>query len=399
MREVATRLLRMTEVRVGLAIMLTFAIVAIYAPFIVGEVAIAWRGDDGWSLPILADLFNKRSYSKPHDLLFNIIALALPALIVLWLALRRWSAMRRLLLCFGLILAAWAGCWIPLIPTGNGMQAVWTERPFAAETSVDHRERGSAAPAAIFPIVPHRFDSTYIGVVLKSPSAINPATGAHFWLGTDTNGKDVLAQMVFGARISLTVGIFATTLSMLIGILIGAASGYFGGWVDIVLQRIVEVMLCFPTFILILVVVAMLERNIFIIMTVIGLTGWAGTARLVRGEFLAQSVRDYVLAAEALGLPRWRIMFRHILPNALTPLIISATFGIAGAVASESGLAFVGLGDVNSASWGILMDEGRKNIAYGWLIWAPGIAVFAMITALNLIGNGLREALDPKGQR
>ncbi len=398
-REVAARLVKMGEVRIGLAVVAIFALIAIYAPFIAGEVAIAWRGPDGWSFPIFADLFNKRSYGKPHDLLFNIIALALPPLAIAWVCLRRLTASRRILLSLGVVLVAWAACWIPLMPTTNGWQAAWSDRPFANQTSVAHRELGGAAPSALFPIVPHRFDSTYIGVVLKKPFTENPATGARFWLGTDTNGKDVLAQMVFGARISLTVGIFATVLSMAIGILIGAASGYFGGWVDIILQRIVEVMMCFPTFILILVVVAMLERDIFIIMTVIGLTGWAGTARLVRGEFLAQSVRDYVAAAESLGLPRWRIMFRHILPNALTPLIISATFGIAGAVGAESGLAFVGLGDVTSSSWGILMDEGRKNIAYGWLIYAPGLAVFAMITALNLIGNGLREALDPKGQR
>ena len=134
--------------------------------------------------------------------------------------------------------------------------------------------------------------------------------------------------------------------------------------------------------------------RLIVIMLVIGLTGWAGIARLVRGEYLAQSVRDYVAAGQALGLGPWRIMFRHILPNALTPLLITATFGVAGAVGSESGLSFLGLGDPTIASWGTLLEQGRQNIAYWWLIWLPGMAVFALVSALNLIGNGLREAID-----
>jgi peptide/nickel transport system permease protein len=153
-------------------------------------------------------------------------------------------------------------------------------------------------------------------------------------------------------------------------------------------------MMCFPTFILILIVVAMMGRDLFLIMAVIGLTSWAGTARLVRGEFMAQSVRDYVLAAEAMGLPRWRIMLRHILPNTFAPLLISLTFGIAGSIGSESGLAFVGLGDPTTPSWGILLEQGRQNIRYPWLIYTPGLAIFIIIMTLNLLGNRLREAVD-----
>jgi peptide/nickel transport system permease protein len=185
-------------------------------------------------------------------------------------------------------------------------------------------------------------------------------------------------------------------VSFLIGLLIGAASGYFGGWVDLVPQRITEIMMCFPTFILILTVVAMLDRDIFKIMLVIGLTGWAGTARLVRGEFMVHAVRDYVTAVEALGLPRWRIMFRHILPNAVAPLLISLTFGIAGSVGAESALSFVGLGDPSAPSWGVLLEQGRENIRYPWLIYTPGLAIFAIVMTLNLLGNNLREAIDPK---
>jgi peptide/nickel transport system permease protein len=401
-RQALRRLWSMREARIGAAIAATFALIAIYAPFLCGEVALAWWDEDGLRLPVFADLFNRRSYPKPHDLLFNLVALALPFLICGWFLLRRrWTGGRRLAVGGLLVVGAWVACQVPLLPSTAGMQPAWRNRPISPFTSAAAHEQAAEGRAqrAIFPLVPHRADTTYPGAGLKSPGTVNEATGARFWLGTDTGGRDVLAQMCIGARISLTVGIFATGLSLLIGTLLGAMSGYFGGWVDLVIQRIVEIMMCFPTFILILVVVAMLGRDIFNIMLVIGLTGWAGTARLVRGEFLGQAVRDYVVAAEALGLSRWRIMYRHILPNALTPLIIAATFGIAGAVGSESGLAFVGLGDPTSSSWGNLMQAGRENINYGWLIYAPGLAVFALITSLNLLGNALREALDPKGTR
>jgi peptide/nickel transport system permease protein len=281
-------------------------------------------------------------------------------------------------------------CCLPLIPSEHGWRSLWRDRPLTQQVVT----QASAANFALFPPIPFRADSTVSGQVLKSPGSVDAASGRRFWLGTDSAGKDVAAQMVLGARISLTVGLVAMGLSLFIGTLIGACSGFFGGWVDLILQRVVEIMMCFPTFILILVVVAMTSRDIFIIMTVIGLTSWADTARLVRGEFLAQSVRDYVLAGRALGLGRLRLMFHHILPNALTPLLITATFGIAGAIGAESGLSFIGLGDPTVATWGGLLEQGRQNIQYGWLIWAPGLAVFALVYALNLVGDGFRKALD-----
>jgi peptide/nickel transport system permease protein len=280
------------------------------------------------------------------------------------------------------------------------MQAMWKPRPFSDATIERWNELApEKRPFAVFAPVKHRFDATYAGAILQAPGVSNPATGGTYWLGTDAGGHDVLTHLFFGARISLTVGLVATGLSFFIGIIIGAVSGYFGGRVDMLLQRIVEIMMCFPTFILILSVVAMLGRDIFIIMAVIGLTSWAGVARLVRGEFLAQSVRDYVVAAEALGLPRWRIMFRHILPNAIAPLLISATFAIAGSVGAESGLAFIGLGDPTAPSWGVLLEQGRQNIRYPWLIYTPGLAIFIIVMTLNLLGNNLREAIDPKNNR
>lgn len=370
---------------------------AVYAPFLAGDTALVWyQPGQGLSFPVLADLFNRWSFRRPHDLVFNLLALLLPLLTVAgWSLRRRWSLGRRLAWGAAIIALATALCWIPWLPGPDGPRALWRERVPATATAT----AAAAAPPgvrALLPPIPHRFDATWAGAVLLPPGTINPATGARFWLGTDSAGKDVAAQLVMGARISLTVGLVAAGLAMAIGVLVGAASGFLGGWTDLLLQRLVEIMMCFPTFILVLVVVAMLDRDVFVIMAVIGLTGWAGTARLVRGEFLAQSVRDYVDAGRVLGLPPWRLMFRHILPNALTPLLISATFAVAGAVGSEAGLSFLGLGDPSAASWGALLDQGRQNIRYAWLIYAPGLAVFALVTALNLIGNALREALDPR---
>jgi len=388
--------------RLGLWVVAVVVLLAVYAPFLAGETALVWW-HDGFSLPILADLFNRRSYPKPHDLLFNVVAVVLPFLILGW---RLWRAdgWRKLRWSVVIVIVACAACLVPCIPrSGTSWQALWSDRPTTARTSLTAaalQEAGTVStPAWLLPPIPHRSDATYQGALLKAPGERYAATGARFWLGTDAQGHDVAALMLHGARISLTVGLLATGLSLLIGLIIGAVSGYFGGWVDLLLQRVVEIMMCFPTFILVLAVVAMTSRDIFIIMLVLGLTGWADIARLVRGEFLAQAVRDYVVAAEAMGLPRWRIMFRHILPNTAAPLLITATFGIAGAIGIEAGLAFLGLGDPTVASWGGLLNQGRENIRYAWLIYTPGLAIFVLVLVLNLIGNGLREALDPRAQR
>ena len=387
--------------RVGLVVIGLIIAMGIYAPFLSNEVALVWWDHQGLCFPAITELFNQRSYAKLHDLFFNVAALLLPmTLLVLWFLRRRVPQARRVLIVLMVIVGGGLVCSLPLIPRASGMSAVWEPRAFSQATIQRWKELPEhERPFALFAPVKHRFDATYPGATLLAPGSVNPSTGGTYWLGTDGGGHDVLTILFFGARISLTVGLVAAGLSFLIGVVIGAVSGYCGGWVDLLLQRVVEIMMCFPTFILILTVVAMLDRDIFIIMIVIGLTGWAGVARLVRGEFLAQSVRDYVLAAEALGLSRPRIMFRHILPNTVAPLLISLTFGIAGSVGAESTLAFVGLGDPTVPSWGVLMEQGRLNIRYPWLIYTPGLAIFTIVMTLNLLGNNLRDAIDPKNQR
>ena len=380
--------------RVGLLLLLGFILIATYAPLLCSPVALFWWDDSGLHCPMLFDLFNKNQYSKPHHLLFNVFGLLLPIFVALWWCLRRRRAGNRLLLNTGLLLGGMLLCLVPLLPTKHGWRAIWSERPPTTLTWPEYRGNDSKDVTAIFPLIPHGFRDKFS--VYQAPMSENPTTGTTLYLGTDDRGADVLARMVYGARVSLTIGLVAVGISMFIGVVIGAVSGFFGGWVDLLLQRVVELMMTFPTFILVLVAVAVLGRDIYLMMIIFGLTGWASTARLVRGEFLREMSRDYVLAARALGLPGWRIMFRHILPNATTPLLISATFGIAGTVLAESGLAFIGLGDDSVPSWGSLLDVGRQQVQYSWLIWVPGLAIFGLVTALNLIGNALREALDPK---
>jgi peptide/nickel transport system permease protein len=198
----------------------------------------------------------------------------------------------------------------------------------------------------------------------------------------------------------LLVGFVSTGIAALIGITVGAIAGYFGGWIDMLLSRIIEVVLCVPALILILALVAILEKpSIWQIMAVIGGTSWTRIARLTRAEFLKLKELEYTTAAEALGVRRFRIMFRHILPNALAPVMVPITFGIAAAILIESTLSFLGLGaPPPNPSWGSLLNEGRTNLAMWWLVLFPGMAIFFTVLAYNLIGEGVQEATDPRLQ-
>jgi peptide/nickel transport system permease protein len=217
-------------------------------------------------------------------------------------------------------------------------------------------------------------------------------------LGTDDLGREVLVRMLYGARISLLVGFVAVGISTLIGILCGALAGYYGGWVDAVMMRFVDIMLCFPTFFLILAVIAFLEPSIWNIMIVIGLTSWMGVARLVRAEFLSLRQRDFVLAAQTLGASDGRLIFRHILPNALSPVLVTATLGVAGAILTESALSFLGIGvQPPTPSWGNMLIIGKQTLGSAWWLSVfPGLAILITVLGYNLLGEGIRDALDPR---
>jgi peptide/nickel transport system permease protein len=226
---------------------------------------------------------------------------------------------------------------------------------------------------------------------LQSPST-------RHWMGTDDLGRDVFSRMIFGTRISLMVGFVAVFISTIFGTLIGLIAGYLGKWVDSVLMRMVDILLCFPTFFLILMVIAFLEPSMFNVMIVIGLTSWTGLARLVRGETLSLREREFILAAKSLGLSNRRILFVHLLPNVISPILVSATLGIGNAILIESSLSFLGLGvQPPTASWGNMLTAGKDYIYFAWwLSLFPGLAILITVLAFNLLGEGLRDALDPR---
>ncbi|MDB5344956.1 MAG: binding-protein-dependent transport system inner rane component [Schlesneria sp.] len=233
--------------------------------------------------------------------------------------------------------------------------------------------------------------------VSELTKAVSPWNTPH-WMGTDADGRDILCRMIWGGRVSLSVGIVAVAIYVSIGIVVGALAGYFRGLTDLLISRIIEVVICFPSFFLILTIVAMVGPGLLNIMVVIGLTGWTGIARLVRGEFLRLVDQEFVLAGRALGYSPLRLIFRHVLPNAMAPVMVSATFGIAGAILTESALSFLGLGiQAPIPSWGSLLSDGRSVMNHApWLIHFPGLAIFITITSYNLIGESLRDAADPR---
>jgi len=228
-----------------------------------------------------------------------------------------------------------------------------------------------------------------------------PPSAAH-WFGTDELGRDVFTRVIFGTRVSLSVGFVAVGISVLIGTVVGLFSGFYGGWIDSVLMRLVDIMLCFPTFFLILAVMAMLnDPSLFWIMLIIGLTSWMGVARLVRAEVLSLKSRDFVSAARVLGASDLRVIFRHILPNALSPVLVAATLGVAGAILTESALSFLGIGvRPPTPSWGNILTSGKDYIEFAWwLSLFPGLAILVTVLSYNLVGEGVRDALDPRARK
>jgi len=244
----------------------------------------------------------------------------------------------------------------------------------------------------VFPPVPYRGN----GIDVRA-SFVKPFSGTDHYLGTDQVGHDVLAGLIHGSRISLSIGFVATGISAIIGVILGALAGYFGGWVDILISRLIELFLNFPVLFLILAIVAFLDANIFLVMVVIGITGWMGIARFVRGEVLRVRNMEYVTAANSVGFGSWRIIFRHVLPNSLAPVFVSIAFGIAGAILTESALSFLGFGvPAEVVTWGSALNQSRSAVSSWWLAVFPGLMIFLTVFSYNMIGDGLRDALDPR---
>ena len=241
------------------------------------------------------------------------------------------------------------------------------------------------------------YDPTAIDLV-----SISQSPSFDHLLGTDAVGRDILSRALYGARVSLSVGVVAVAIYLTIGFLLGAIAGYTGGLTDSAIMRFTDVMMCFPTFVLILILVGIVGPNITNIMLVIGLFGWPGVARLVRGQVLQLREMDYVLAARAIGGSRRYVMFRHILPNVIGPLTVAGSLGIAGAILAEAGLSFLGLGVTQpTPSWGAMLNEARNPATLAtepWLWLTPGILISLAVLAANFIGDGLRDAFDVRSQ-
>jgi peptide/nickel transport system permease protein len=252
---------------------------------------------------------------------------------------------------------------------------------------------GQSASFALRAPVPFSPNTIDLAARLQPPGNGHP-------LGTDDLGRDVLARLIHGARVSLAVGLFATAIALIIGSIFGAVAGYYGGAADWVVSRAIEVVVCFPFLFLVLGIVALFRPSLWTIMIALGLTSWTSEARYVRGEFLRIRELEYAQAARASGAGDGRIIFRHLLPNALAPVLVSASFGVAVAILTESALSFLGLGvPLPTASWGSMLSMAHDHIEYAWwLVLFPGLAIFTTVAAFNVVGERVREALDPRSE-
>ena len=359
----------------GIIGFLLLLIPALYAPFIAnGRPFVMVSANGEWSFPFLHFLFAPDSTEYFVEQLFNYTALFLPLFLAgALLPKGRWifRTLAALLLL------------IPFLVCSPRMD------------KKDYRREAETAKYALFAPIPQGpFEMT--AEPFEAPSKKH-------WLGCDDVGRSVLVRMIYGARASLAVGLIATLLAMVIGTAVGMAAGYYRNIVDLTLMRVVEVLMCFPTFLLLLILMSALgdrqfEQSILVVIAVIGLTGWIGLAMLVRGETLNQRALPYIMSCDVSGVPVSKIMFRHLLPNITGPILISFTFGVAGAILAESGLSFLGFGvQPPTASWGGLLRQAFDNPLDHWhLTFFPGAALFLAVIAFNFLGEGMRRALDVK---
>ena len=363
----------------GVIGILLLLIPAIAAPLLAnGRPLVVWGGEKGVHFPFAAFLFAPDSTEFLIEQFFNFTLLFLPVAFVIVLLFRR--KFLRWILC--------------------GVFAVLLIVPFAAAKpridKTDYRKAVTeSGERAIFAPIPY-------GPFEIVASPYEKPNRTH-WLGTDEIGRDVASRMIYGARASLAVGLFATSIALVIGTLVGLMAGYYRGWFDLAVMRFVEILLCFPTFLLLLILMSILkdrkfEQSILVVIAVIGLTGWIGLTFLVRGEVLKQRALPYIQSCEVVGISAWRTMTVHLLPNITGPILISFTFGVAGAILSESGLSFLGFGvQPPTASWGGLLRQAFDNpLEYWHLTLFPGIALFIAVLAFNFTGEGLRKALFPR---
>ena len=388
-------------------------LLAIFAPLLASNIPFVYHDGPKTDYPWFNALFHP---TQAIDLVFNMSLIGFVPWMILAIATNLWSKRRGIpgrkrigwaLLEFVLFTVAM------LIVAWNPRMVHWNPyglRDFPMEQMKSPQSRSGLYPPLPFGPAEQDLDRIAIRPHLSPhpPETVSKFNQLHtHWLGTADVGEDVLTQMIYGTRISMTVGLVAVSITLAIGLLAGAMAGFFGGIVDMVISRIIEIVLLFPALFLILTLVGLLSpdpqnseqggERLYIAMVVIGITSWPSVARLTRGEVLKQRSLDYTLAAQAVGASNWRIMFRHVLPNSLSPALVSIPFGMSGAIVTEASLSLLGLGaQSGQPSWGLLLHQANENYHYWWLVVFPSLAIFFTVTVFNLVGNGLRDAMDPR---
>jgi peptide/nickel transport system permease protein len=362
--------------RIGAAWVILLAFCGVFAPFIANTHPLLLKMDGSWSMPLFRHL-------TPGDVVL-LLATAMAALA--YFGMRGFRPSHRLYVVLGTVLL--------LIPLAR-----WFVTPPITVDYSQYREAEKAGRVQYILRTPVRYSPT--DYLRDLPDRrLSPPTKQH-WMGTERDSADVLSRMIHAARIALTIGFISTGIAVAIGVVVGGLMGFYAGTVDIVGMRLIEIFESIPTLVLLLTIVAVFERNIYLMMAIIGLTGWTSNARFVRAEFLRLRKQDFVQAAIAAGLPRRSVIFRHMLPNGVAPVLVSASFGVAAAILIESVLSFLGLGLVQEPSWGGMLNQARnEGGAFSWwMAIFPGTAIFLTVFAYNLIGESLRDALDPKLRR
>jgi peptide/nickel transport system permease protein len=371
------RILRHTFVRwgarLGLLWVAILALLGVFAPFLASSFPLLLSEDGALASPVLEHL-------QPVDVVFLVGFFGL-LLLLPW----RLSLLRKLLL------------FMTVIAVTTGLAYAWVTPPklviYEQYRVAEAQGRYDWVVYTPIPYSPKDYQRDRGDTGLEAPLA---NAGRAHWFGTEQNGADVLSRMIHASRIALGIGFVATGIAMLLGVLIGGLMGYFSGVVDILGMRLVEIFEAVPTLFLLLTFVAFFGRSLYIMMVIIGITSWPGYARYVRAEFLRLRKQDFVQAAEAAGLPLSSILFRHMLPNGMGPVLVAASFGVAAAILAEATLSFLGLGLVDDPSWGEMLNQAVQSSTFNWWMAAfPGGAIFLTVFAYNLIGEALRDAIDP----
>jgi peptide/nickel transport system permease protein len=362
--------------RLGIAWIGLLTLLAVFAPLLANTHPLLVQDADGWRSPMLVHL-------GPADT--TLLGLFLLAMLLVLLPGRR---LLRFLAWLGGAAVVGALSWTLVSPPALVVYEQYREAEAAGEY-----QRVIRAP---IPYSAKDYLRDYADTGLESPRASDERL---HWFGTDENGADVLSRMVHATRIALSIGFIATGIALAIGVVLGGLMGYFSGIIDIIGMRLVEIFEAIPTLFLLLTFVAFFGRSLYLMMLIIGLTSWSGYARYVRAEFLRLRQQDFVQGAIASGLSLPSILFRHMLPNGMAPILVAASFGVASAILAEATLSFLGLGLVDDPSWGQMLNQAVQSSTFNWWMAAfPGGAIFLTVFAYNLIGEALRDAVDPHAQ-